>query len=66
MKFEKWSLISNDKELRTISLVNNQPSNAILHISVEGPFKIISTSTNSLIKTDALGLKNTKTLLSNT
>lgn len=54
IKFEKWSLGAAIKEHKKVCLINQQKSNLIFNVQIEGPFKLEDASTNSPAKYDLL------------
>ncbi|CAD8087121.1 unnamed protein product [Paramecium primaurelia] len=56
VKFQKWSSGYNQKQEKKLVLVNRQKSSFVCTFEIEGPFKIMQTSTNSPQKYE-LGMK---------
>lgn len=64
--FEKWSFMDSQKEVRTLCLVNQFRTNLIFSLSLDGPFKIISTYTNSPLKYELSSSNQSFNLAENT
>lgn len=66
VSFEKWSFMDSQKEIQSLCLVNKFRTNFIFTLDIEGPFKIISTYTNSPLKYELSTNNQTFNLAENT
>ena len=62
VEFQRWALCHCNDEKQIVILTNKEKSNIITNVSIEGPFTIIKTETNSSLKhAFAYKMKNPQT-----
>ena len=66
VSFEKWSYLNSQKDIRALCLVNRFRTNLLFTLSIEGPFSIISSYTNSPLKYDLASTNQSFNLAENT
>lgn len=66
INFEKWSFMDSQREVRPLCLVNKFRTNLVFNLAIEGPFKIISSYTNSPLKYELATNSQTFNLAENT
>jgi hypothetical protein len=50
VEFVRWALCKNDDQQKIVILTNKESSNIICNVALEGPFKLVTTETNSSLK----------------
>lgn len=55
LKFQKWSFGDSEREVQAFNLINDTKTNLVFTLDTTGPFRIIESSTNSVLKYDLLG-----------